>query len=181
MRRASAASTRPWRRGTGGRATAFRWVCCGCPSASRIPTSSGTTSSRRSGRSRRRDSNPRPSAYKALALPAELLRRAAHGMRRLGRAGLEQDLARALVSEDLPLHPLQRVVDRLRVAAQELGHRFVRFAFEVQTECVRLERREAGPEREHEALQLLRRDHADRWLLRVRSWECLAERALALH
>src|SRR5438093_13245352 len=34
------------------------------------------TRSREDDRSRRRDSNPRPTAYKAVALPAELLRRA---------------------------------------------------------------------------------------------------------
>src|SRR5262245_64337698 len=65
--------------------------------------------------SRRWDSNPRPPAYKAGALPAELLRRAPESYARL-----EEDLALALVVEDLPLDALEGVVDRLRVAA-ELG------------------------------------------------------------
>ena len=45
---------------------------------------------------------------------------------------LTQYLARALVRVDLPLDPLQRVVDRLRVAAELLGHLFVGRALEVQ-------------------------------------------------
>ena len=33
-----------------------------------------------------------------------------------GRLGLQQDLARLLMGEDLPLYPLERIIDRLGVA-----------------------------------------------------------------
>ena len=36
------------------------------------------------------------------------------------RSALAEDLAAALVLDDLPLHALERVVDRLRVAAELL-------------------------------------------------------------
>lgn len=45
--------------------------------------------------------------------------------------GLAQDLARALVRVDLPLDPLERIVDRLRVTAELLGHLLVGRALEV--------------------------------------------------
>src|SRR5919197_4080448 len=72
---------------------------------------------------------------------------------------LLQDFARLLVRDDLPLHALERVVDRLRVAAEPLGHLLVRRALEVEPQRVRLERREARAEAEDEALELLGRDH----------------------
>jgi hypothetical protein len=52
---------------------------------------------------------------------------------------LRQDLTFLLVVQDLPLDPLERVVDRLRVAAELLGHLLVGRAFEVEPERVRLE------------------------------------------
>ena len=57
---------------------------------------------------------PTAYAYKAVALPAELLR---HG-RRTWYSALVQDLARLLVREDLALDALEGVVDRLAVAAR---------------------------------------------------------------
>src|SRR6201999_1169028 len=81
--------------------------------------------------SRRGDSNPGPELYKSPALPAELLRRDlmsdTSGVRHL-----LQHSAAALVGEDLPLHPPERVVDRLRVAAELFGHLLVGRAFEVE-------------------------------------------------
>src|SRR6185437_2381766 len=61
-------------------------------------------------------------------------------------ARLLQNLALALVVQDLALHALQRVVDRLRVAAEAVGHLLVRLALQVQPECVRLERRQRRAE-----------------------------------
>src|SRR3954451_17763827 len=66
---------------------------------------------------------------------------------------LVQDLAQLLVLQDLALHPLQGIVDRLRVAAQLLRHLLVGGAFEVELERVGLELRKAGAECEDEALQ----------------------------
>src|SRR3990172_11914945 len=63
--------------------------------------------------------------------------------------------------EDLALHALERVVDRLRVAAEPLRHLLVRVALEVEAQGVRLELGEAGAEGEDEALELLGRDDAD--------------------
>ena len=108
--------------------------------------------------SRRRGSNPRPVVYKTTALPTELLRRSPHSTprrvvriadvlpdwKRSGDRALLQDLARALVRVDLPLDPLERVVDRLRVAAETLGHLLVGRAFEIQAQRVRL-RAAKGP------------------------------------
>src|SRR5918996_3650154 len=76
-----------------------------------------------------------------------------------------QHLARFLVRLDLALDALQRVVDRLRVAAELLGHLLVRRALEVEPQRVGLELGETGPEAEDEALQLLGRDHAHRGLV----------------
>src|SRR5262245_21601783 len=91
-----------------------------------------------------------------------------------------QNLARALVGVNLPLDPLQSVVDRLRVAAELLGHLLVGRALEVQAQRVGLELREAGAEAEDEALQLLGRDHAHDRVVHVRARECVAEGALAV-
>ena len=52
---------------------------------------------------------------------------------------LLQDLAFALVVQDLPLDPLQRVVDRLRVAGELFGHVLVGGALEVEAQRARLE------------------------------------------
>src|SRR5919106_4921926 len=93
---------------------------------------------------------------------------------------LEQYLARALVVDDLALHALERVVDRLRVAAELRGHLLVRAALEVEPERIGLERREAGAEGEDEALELLGRDHADGRVVDARAGQSVAERALAV-
>src|ERR671930_1167288 len=93
---------------------------------------------------------------------------------------LLQDFAALLVRDDLALHALQRVVDRLRVAAEPLGHVFVGRALEVEAERVGLERREAGAAAEDEALQLLRRDHDHRRLVDAGARQGVAERALAV-
>src|SRR5919106_95410 len=93
---------------------------------------------------------------------------------------LEQYLARALVVDDLALHALERVVDRLRVAAELRGHLLVRAALEVEPERIGLERREAGAEGEHEALELLRGDDADRRVVDARPRQGVAEGALAV-
>ena len=62
------------------------------------------------------------------------------GLRDRADRSLLKNLAALLVRQDLPLHPLQRVVDRLRVAAELFRHLLVRRAFEIQTQRVRLER-----------------------------------------
>src|SRR5207302_5415438 len=93
---------------------------------------------------------------------------------------LLQNLTRSLVRQHLPLDPLERVVDRLRVAAELLGHLLVGRALEVQTQRVGLELRQPAAEREDEALQLLRRDHDDRGLVDDRAREGVAEGALAV-
>src|SRR5262249_9087031 len=96
-----------------------------------------------------------------------------------GQALLEY-LALLAVRDDLSLHALQRVVDGLRVAAQVRGHLLVGRALEVQAKRVRLELREPGAEAEHEALQLLGRDDADRRVVDARARQGVAERAVAL-
>ena len=53
--------------------------------------------------------------------------------------------------QDLPLDPLERVVDRLRVAAELPGHRLVRAALEIESKRVGLERRECRAEAPDEA------------------------------
>src|SRR3954468_15490717 len=82
--------------------------------------------------------------------------------------------------DDLALDALQRVVDRLRVAAELVGHVLVRRALQIEAQGIRLERREARAEAEDQALQLLGRDH-DEWRL-VHRWarQRVAERAIAL-
>src|SRR3954447_18375767 len=82
--------------------------------------------------------------------------------------------------DDLALDPLQRVVDRLRVAAELLGHVLVGRALEVEAQCVRLERRKARAEAEHQTLKLLGRDYDERRLVHRRPRQRVAERALAL-
>src|SRR3954468_14688812 len=77
-------------------------------------------------------------------------------------SSLREDFARALVRDDLPLHALERVVDRLRVAFEHLGHLVVGGALEVHAQRVRLKRREARAEAEDQALELVGRDHRDR-------------------
>src|ERR671925_1782825 len=67
---------------------------------------------------------------------------------------LLQHLSGALVRQHLPLHALQGVVDRLRVAAELGRHLLVRRALEVQLQRVRLELGQPGAERKDEALQL---------------------------
>src|SRR6266540_2243838 len=94
--------------------------------------------------------------------------------------GSRQHLASLLVLDDLALHPLQRVVDRLRVAAELLPHLLVGRSLEVHAERVGLELREAGAKREDQALKLLRRDHHDGRLLHGRSGQRVAERAVAV-
>src|SRR5918999_2894018 len=91
---------------------------------------------------------------------------------------LVEDLAALLVQEDLPLDPLEGVVDRLRVAAEVLGHLLVGVAFEVEAKRVALERRQAGPEAEDEALQFLGRDDADGGVVDSGAGQRVAERAL---
>src|SRR6266536_1234650 len=80
-----------------------------------------------------------------------------------------KDFAPLLVRDDLALHALQRVVDRLRVAAEPFGHLLVGRALEVETERVGLEWRQARAEAHHEALQLLRGDHHHRGLVHGRA------------
>src|SRR6478672_4191193 len=95
-------------------------------------------------------------------------------------ASLLRDFAGLLVREDLPLHALQRIVDRLRVAAEPLRHVLVGRPLEVKAERVRLERRETGAEAEDEALELLGRDDHHRRLVHRGAWQRVAERALAV-
>src|SRR4051794_3335928 len=91
-----------------------------------------------------------------------------------------KDFARLLVREDLALHALERVVDRLRVAAEPFGHVLVGRAFEIEPERVRLEAGEPGAEAADEALQLLGRDHHHRRLMHGRPGQGVAERALSV-
>src|SRR5665213_303902 len=62
------------------------------------------------------------------------------GLRDRARRSLLKDLTALLVREDLSLHALQRIVDRLRVAPELFRHLLVRRAFEIETQRVRLER-----------------------------------------
>src|SRR5687768_1364260 len=94
--------------------------------------------------------------------------------------GLREDFARRLVRQDLALDALERVVDRLAVAAQLLRHLLVREALEVAAEGVGLELREPGTEAEDEALQLLGRDDADRRIVRERPRKRVPQRAVAV-
>src|SRR4051794_41917908 len=82
--------------------------------------------------------------------------------------------------KDLALDALQRVVDRLRVAAELVGHVLVGRALQIEAQGIRLERREARAEAEDQALQLLGRDH-DEWRL-VHRWarQRVAGRGIAL-
>src|SRR5512133_1716433 len=96
------------------------------------------------------------------------------------RSALLQDFARLLVLDDLPLDPLERVVDRLGVAAELLGHLLVGRAFEVETQRVGLQLREPRAEAEDEALQLLGRDHDDGRLLDRGARKRVAESAFAV-
>src|SRR3990172_11571887 len=84
------------------------------------------------------------------------------------------------MDEDLALHALERVVDRLRVAADLLRHLLVRVALEVEAKGVRLELGEAGAEAEDEALELLGRDDADDGVVHGRAREGVADRAVAV-
>jgi hypothetical protein len=61
-------------------------------------------------------------------------------LRSSAHRSLLKNLAALLVRQDLPLHTLQRIVDRLRVAAELFRHLLVRRAFEIQPQRVRLER-----------------------------------------
>src|SRR5687767_10986660 len=113
-----------------------------------------TNSDSDSSKSPGRDSNPRPPDYKSGALPAELPGRvgfricgrqgphtSAPACKRPGRrqrrrcgvvAGLEQHLALAEVRGDLPLDPLKRVVDGLRVALEPLGDELVAVTVQIE-------------------------------------------------
>src|SRR5215218_10077961 len=79
---------------------------------------------------------------------------------RRGRAGggLQQDVAGAQVRPDLALDPLERVVDRLRVAAQALADGLVAAAVEVEGEDARLELGERRRQAPDERAQLLGAD-----------------------
>src|SRR5581483_5290609 len=108
-------------------------------------------------------------------------RRAPRPRRRVPRASrLQEDLTSALVLEHLALHALERVVDRLRVAPELVGHLFVRRSFEVETQGVRLEPGKTRAEAEDEALQLLARDHAGRRLVDARPGQRVAQGHVAL-
>src|SRR5919198_4397546 len=82
--------------------------------------------------------------------------------------------------EHLALHALESVVDRLRVAAEALGHLLVRLALEVEPERVCLEPGEPGAEGEDEALELLGGDDADGRVVDPRAWQRIAEGAVAV-
>src|SRR5918992_3247845 len=99
---------------------------------------------------------------------------------RASESQLLQDLTRSLVREDLALDALQRVVDRLRVAAELLGHLLVGGALEVEPQRVRLQLREPASEGEDETLELLRRDHADGGLVDARAGKRVSEGAVAV-
>src|SRR3954470_17613407 len=88
---------------------------------------------------------------------------------------LVQNLAQLLVLEHLALDSLERVVDRLRVAAEVLGHLLIGRALEVELERVGLQLRKAGAQREDEALQLLGRNDADRRIVDARPGERVPE------
>ena len=82
--------------------------------------------------------------------------------------------------DDLALHALQGVVDRLGVAAQLFGHLLVGRAFEVEPERIGFELRETRAEAEDQALQLLGRDDADGGIVDTGAGQGVAERALAV-
>src|SRR4029453_16987977 len=72
---------------------------------------------------------------------------------RRGGYRLREDGSRLPVDDDLPLHALERVVDRLRVTPEELGHLLVRVALEVEAECIRFELRQPATSRQDSALE----------------------------
>jgi hypothetical protein len=82
--------------------------------------------------------------------------------------------------EHLPLHALESVVDRLRVAAEILSHLLVGVALEIEPESVALERRQPRAEAEDEALEFLRRDDADDRVVDAGARKRIAERAVAV-
>ena len=63
---------------------------------------------------------------------------------------------------------------------RELRHLLVGVALDVEAKRVALQRREAGPKTEDEALELLRRDDADGRVVDAGPGQCIAERALPL-
>src|SRR5207237_7981275 len=69
---------------------------------------------------------------------------------------------------------------RLRVATELRRHLLVRRTLEVEAQRVRLELRQTRAEREDEALELLRRDYADRGVVDCRAREGVAQRAFAI-
>ena len=127
--------------------------------------------------SRRWDSNPRPTLTRRLLYQLSYSGAGAgHRTRRY------RSTSRVLlVGQDLALDPLERVVDRLRSRsrARRPSPR-TRALRGSSAQRVRLERREAGAEREDEALQLLGRDHAHGRVVDRRAGERVAERALAV-
>src|SRR5262245_16787873 len=93
---------------------------------------------------------------------------------------LQENLPGLLVSQDFPLDPLERVVDRLGVAPELLRHLFVRATLEIEPKRISLEPGEAGPEREDEALELLGGDDADGRIVHAGAREGVAQAAFAV-
>ena len=115
--------------------------------------------------------------------------RAAHGPRDLtGRGGPARSApeprcvsgvehgARGEVLADLALDALERVVDGLRIAVDELADLLVGAALEIQREHAALERRQAGAEAADERRELLGGDDPARRIVDRRAGQRIAER-----
>src|SRR4051794_10431233 len=92
----------------------------------------------------------------------------------------EQDVARPQMGADLALDALQRVVDRLGVAAEPFADRLVAAAVEVQREHARLEVGERGGQAADERAQLLGGDDLVDRVVDRRAGQDLVERRLAV-
>ena len=84
------------------------------------------------------------------------------------------------MGEDLPLYPLERIIDRLGVARQFNCHFLIGRALQVETEGIRLQLGESRSEGEDQALELLCRNDANGGVVDVRPRERVAEGALAV-
>ena len=84
------------------------------------------------------------------------------------------------MGKHLPLHALQRVVHRLRVATDEIADRFVASPFQVIRQDLGLERRKRRAQAREQAPELVGRDDARRRVVNGRPRERVAERAFGI-
>src|SRR5262245_29385124 len=110
---------------------------CSCAYASRISSSSSPSSSASSMKARGSSSASLvSSSHLFYFFKGQAPGRRLHHLKRSGASCysvLQKDLPGFLMGQDLSLDPLERVVNRLRVAAQLLCHLLVRRPFQVET------------------------------------------------